>query len=405
MSLEANRFLVLLDEHVDDGAVRAALPPAAPVHVTSLRDAMSRGPRLLDDTTPDLVIVGCAAHSELALQVVRDFAHRRSDCPVVVLYEGNPNGFLGPAFRAGAEDLIALPQPSMQLSFQLEKVIARRHGAGATRDPAPMIAVLGPKGGTGKTLTACNLAVALARAGKRPVVVDTDLQFGDVGLALGLMPQRTIFDLATAGGTLDAEKVDGFLVDHASGARALLAPTRPDQAAAITVPFLRQVFEALRTNHDFVIVDTPPAFSPEVITAVDLASHLCMVGMLDALSLKDTKIGFETLAAMGYDPADVLLVLNRADSSVGISVDDVYRLLGKLPDVLVPSDRAVPRALTAGRTIVEADARSGPARSFIELADVYLKVAAARGGDVSQAAGGSAGQEAAPRRSLLRRRS
>jgi pilus assembly protein CpaE len=200
------------------------------------------------------------------------------------------------------------------------------------------------------------------------VVVDLDLQFGDVGLALGLRPERTIYDLAVSGGTLDAEKVEDFLVRHGSGAHVLLAPVRPDQAAAITIPFLRTLFDTLRCGHDFVIVDTPPAFTPEVIAAIDGSSHLCMVGMLDALSLKDTKIGLQTLAQMGYDPERVTLVLNRADTSVGISQGDVERLLGRAPDVLVPSDRAIPRAVTDGETIVEADPRSRPARAFTEMA-------------------------------------
>jgi pilus assembly protein CpaE len=236
-----------------------------------------------------------------------------------------------------------------------------------------MISILGPKGGTGKTLTTCNLAIALARAGTRPVVVDIDLQFGDVGLALGLKPERTIYDLAVAGGSLDGDKVDSFLMQHPSGARVLLAPTRPDHAAAVDVAFLRELFEILRANHDYVVVDTPPAFSPEVIAAVDASSHLCMVGMLDALSLKDTKIGYETLRRMGYDPAETVFVLNRADSHVGISPDDVQRLIGKPADVFVPSDRAVPRALTSGRAIVEADPKAGPAVAFTALANRYLE--------------------------------
>jgi pilus assembly protein CpaE len=402
VSLEQYRFLVLLDDHVTDAAVRAALPPAASVHVTSLRDAVSRVGKLLDETAPDLVLVGCATHSEAALQIVVDVTERRPESAVVVLYEGNPNGFMGPAFKAGAQDLIVLPQSTAQLTFQLEKVIARHRGPGATGSTAPLIAILGPKGGTGKTLTACNLAIALAADGARPVIVDIDLQFGDVGLALGLRPDKTIFDLVTTGGSLDAEKVDSFLMEHPTGARALLAPTRPEQAAAITMPFLRQVYDVLRLSHDFVIVDTPPAFSPEVIATIDQSSHLCMVGMLDALSLKDTKIGFETLAAMGYEADDIMLVLNRADSSVGISVDDVYRLLGKLPDVLVPSDRAIPRALTSGKTIFEVDSRSGPARSFAELAYHYLRIAAMPTSENAYDGGGS---EPTRRRSLLRRRS
>jgi pilus assembly protein CpaE len=94
--------------------------------------------------------------------------------------------------------------------------------------------------------------------------------------------------------------------------------------------------------------------------------------MLDALSLKDTKIGLETLAQMGYDTADVTLVLNRADTSIGISMADVERLLGRRPDVLVPSDRAIPTAITEGRTIVAAEPHSAAARAYVSLAQTYL---------------------------------
>ncbi len=218
--------------------------------------------------------------------------------------------------------------------------------------------------------------VALALEGKSTVLVDLDLQFGDVGLALGLEPTRTIYDLAVSGGSLDVEKVEGFLAEHPSGARALLAPLRPDQAAAVGTQFLREVFELLRSRYDFVVVDTPPAFSPEVIAAVDASSHLCVVGMLDALSLKDTKIGLETLEQMGYDPKAVTLVLNRADSDVGITQSDVEQLLGRTPDVLVGSDRAIPRALTNGKPIVVAEPRSKAARSYAMLAERYLKATA-----------------------------
>ena len=212
------------------------------------------------------------------------------------------------------------------------------------------------------------------------MLVDLDLQFGDVGLALGLEPTKTIYDLATSGGTLDGDKVESFLARHPSGARALLAPLRPDQAAAITTAFLREVFEILRSRFDFVLVDTPPAFSPEVIASVDASSHLLMVGMLDALSLKDTKIGLETLGEMGYDPRAITLVLNRADSSVGITPLDVEQLLGRAPDVLVGSDRAIPRALTNGQPIVVAEPKSKAARSYAALAERYLAVPLDSGG-------------------------
>jgi pilus assembly protein CpaE len=401
MSLAGIRFLVLLGDGVEGGPIRAALPAAAPVRVSVLRDAIGRTAQLLDESTPDLVLVGCAGHSETALSLIRDIASRRAECPIVVLYQGNPNGFVDPAFEAGADDLIVLPQSIQHLGFSLEKVLVRRRGSGQGV-LSPMIVVLGPKGGTGKTLTACNLAIALAHRNARPVVVDVDLQFGDVGLALGLKPTRTIYDLAVAGGTLDAEKMDSYLMRHPSGVQALLAPVRPDEAAAIDTAFLRKVLEVLRGRYDFVIVDTPPAFSPEVITVIDSASHLCLVGMLDALSLKDTKIGLETLVMMGYDPEDLELVLNRADTSVGISQHDVQHLLGRSPDVLVPSDRAIPRALTEGRSIVEADPKSGASRAFAKLADHYLEEA--RVARVSATPETEPSAEATRRHLLVRRR-
>jgi len=361
------RIFVALEESLDAGSLREAFPAGTPLHVHSLDKARDHGATELQEAA-DLVIVGCTEAREQALDLVTAATRHRSDRPVVVLYGGSPNGFLERAFEAGADDLITLPQNATQLAFALEKALARRRGAAPTGDSGAMVTVLGPKGGTGKTLTACNLAVALALEGGSPVLVDLDLQFGDVGLALGLRPEKTIYDLAVSGGSLDGEKVDGFLAEHPSGARALLAPMRPDQAAAVGVGFLREVFDILRARYDVVIVDTPPSFTPEVIAAVDNSSELCVVGMLDALSLKDTKVGLETLEQMGYPSEELTLVLNRADTDIGISQADVEQLLGRKPDVLVPSDRAIPRAITDGRPIVEAEPRSNAAKAFTALA-------------------------------------
>jgi len=371
MSRRQLSIFMALDDHVDHDAIRNALPAGTPVRAATVDDAASKITALLGNDPLDVVLIGCGSDSERALRAIDAARRARPDVPVVVLYEGSPNGFMEAAFEAGAEDLIALPQAPHELLFNLEKVFARKRGSASTLPANPLITVLGPKGGTGKTLTACNLAVALAFHGARPLIIDLDLQFGDVGLALGLKPEQTIYDLATSVGSLDGGKLDSFVALHESGARALLAPVRPDQAAAVKIPFLQQLFEIARGEYDFVIVDTPPAFTPEVIAAIDASSNLCMVGMLDALSLKDTKIGFETLDQMGYSPQDMTLVLNRADTSVGIAQEDVELILGRRPDVFVPSDVAIPRAVTQGRPIVVADPRSGAARAYMSLARAY----------------------------------
>ena len=376
MSTVATRVLLVVEDGIDPMPIEEALPPGARVTKTRLSDAGHAWSAVrAGDGEPELVVIGCAHRHDDALNLVHGASNRTpaGGLPVVVLYHGSPNGFMEKAFAAGADDLITLPQSPRDLAFALEKAIARRRGAApATREGA-LITVLGPKGGTGKTLTACNLAIALSQTGASPVIVDLDLQFGDVGLALGMRPTRTIYDLASSAGTLDDDKVESFLTVHSSGAKALLAPVRPDQAAIVSISFIRSVLEILRSRHDFVIVDTPPAFSPEVIASIDASSSLCVVGMLDALSLKDTKIGLETLGEMGYEQSDITLLLNRADSNVGISQADVEQLLGRRPDVLVPSDRAIPRALTEGRTIVDADPRSAAAKAFMQLAETLRR--------------------------------
>jgi pilus assembly protein CpaE len=204
------------------------------------------------------------------------------------------------------------------------------------------------------------------------VIVDLDLQFGDLGLSLGLQPERTIYDLATSGGVLDAGKIEAYLTEHTSTARVLLAPVRPDQAGVITVDFLKDLYESLRATFDFVVVDTPPGFTPEVIATIDAASSICMIGMLDAPSLKNTKLGLETLQLMGYPMDRIRLVLNRADTSVGISHSDVVGVLGRAPDVLIPSQRDVVRSINAGEPIVLASRRSEPAKAFRALAELYV---------------------------------
>jgi pilus assembly protein CpaE len=245
-----------------------------------------------------------------------------------------------------------------------------------------MVCVLGLKGGSGKTLTTANLAVALADTGMSVAIVDLDLQFGDIGLALGLRPDRTLWDLVRSGGSLDVEKLDAFLLRHSSGVRALLAPVRPDQAGAITPDFLREVYGLLRQTHDFVVIDTPPSFSPEVISAVDCSTDVCVVAMLDSLSLKNTKIGLETLERMEYDPTRIRVVLNRADTNVGIGNDDVRSIIGRAPDVLVPSDRSVVRSINEGEPIALKHKRSEAARSFQSLASIYATEFRIERGDV-----------------------
>jgi pilus assembly protein CpaE len=152
----------------------------------------------------------------------------------------------------------------------------------------------------------------------------------------------------------------------------LLAPVSPDQAGEITVPFLREVERLLRGMHEFVLVDTPPNFTPAVISSTDSSTDVLLVSMRDTLSLKNTKLGLETLERMEYDRRRIRLVLNRANTNVGIEREDVLAILGRDADVYVPSHRDVARSVNRGEPI--AHHTGNPAgRAFRSLAELYLR--------------------------------
>ncbi len=363
-------ILVVHDDAVDEAVIRALLSPDEDLRIVGYVEGLGH-----HMPNADVLVLACGPYNEDTGMRIREAVEDRPDRPVVLVTDGTPNGYVEHAFLAGAADIIVLPRPcdvdlaralSNQVRFTLGKIISKRSMSSGAE--GKMVVMIGPKGGSGKTLTATNLAAALADAGRSVVVIDLDLQFGDVGLALGLTPEKTIYDLLVSGGSMDAEKLEAFLVPHPSGARALLAPRRPDQAGRITVEFLREIYPLLRSTNDVVIVDTPPNFTPEVIAAVDASSNVCMVGMLDALSLKNTRLGFETLELMGYSDSDICFLLNRADSQVGITLDDVRAIVGRAPDVLVPSDRAITRSVNEGEPIALKSRGSDAAKAFHGLA-------------------------------------
>jgi pilus assembly protein CpaE len=377
--------LVALDAHVDRDVVEAMLsgPSLRVIDYVDLVSLEAAG-----EGGGDVLVVACADYTADIGEQVASAARRRPARPVVLLCPATSNGAVTAAFGAGVDDIVALPEngsaanahtSAPQVMFTIEKALARRSGTGTGARLGAMISVLGLKGGSGKTLTAVNLAVALADAGHRVTIVDLDLQFGDVGLALGLRPEQTVHDLMSSGGSLDEEKLEDFLVVHSSGLKALLAPARPDQAGTLSGEFLRDVYTVLREMNDFVVVDTPPSFAPEVIAAVDCSTEICIVAMLDALSLKNTKLGLETLERMDFDVGRVRFVLNRADSNVGIGQDDVMAIIGATPDVRVPSDRNVTRSINRGEPIVVEQRRTEAARAFASLAELYIKDARAAG--------------------------
>ena len=399
--------LLVVEPGVDPGDVQDSLPADADFNVAAVVTGADEALGWLRGHPADLLLVACAGYSDRALLLLDAVAQQNPDVNVMVLGHGSPNGFLRRAFEAGADDIVMLPATPEQVRFEVHKMLARKQGgdvAGGASEQSRLVCILGPKGGTGKTLTSTNLAVSLAQRGQRVALIDLDLQFGDVALCLGLPPEKTVYDLAQSPGALDYDKLDSFLATHSSGVRTLIAPRRPDQASAVGAELLREIYAIMRAHFDWVVVDTPPGFTAEVITSIDSSTEVVMVGMLDSLSLKNTKLGLETLELMKYDQDKIFLLLNRAHSRVGISQSDVEAVLGRTPDVFIPSDREIPRTVNEGIPIVVARPQSEPAEAFGRLADLVVGESVAVGAEAVPVAAAAAGGSGGGKRRLFGRK-
>ena len=400
--------LLAVEPGVDAEDVKDSLPGGEDFNVVGVVTGAEEAMSWLRGGVADLLLVACAGYSDRALLLLDGVARQNPELNVMVLGQGSPNGFLRRAFEAGADDIVMLPATPEQVRFEIHKLMARKQGAETPlqNENSRLVCVLGPKGGTGKTLSSTNLSVCLAQRGEKVALIDLDLQFGDVALCLGLPPEKTVYDLAQSPGVLDWDKLQAFMAHHSSGVHTLIAPRRPDQASAVGAELLREIYAILRQNYDWVVVDTPPGFTAEVITSIDHSTDIVMVGMLDSLSLKNTKLGLETLELMKYDPDHIYLLLNRAHSRVGISQSDVEAVLGRTPDIFIPSDREIPRTVNEGIPIVVARPQSEPAEAFGRLTTLLMgsDVAAEPVPVMAAAAASTSASDSSSRRRLFGRK-
>jgi pilus assembly protein CpaE len=235
--------------------------------------------------------------------------------------------------------------------------------------PGRVFTVFCPKGGTGKTVLATNLAAALARLeGRRTLLLDLDLQFGDAAVVLGMEPERTVADLMIAPGKLDGEKLASYTVPHASGLELLAAPIRPEDAELVTEANLTQLLEIARERFDVVVVDTPPFFHAPLLATLDRTDLLLLLCGLDVPTLRNVRLSLRTLELLSFPGERVRVVLNRANSKVGLKPAEVETALAAQIRFHLPSDRAVPLSVNQGSPAVLAEPRSEFARAIAGLA-------------------------------------
>jgi pilus assembly protein CpaE len=280
--------------------------------------------------------------------------------PFILAAHGEPNGIVEAGLAVGAADVLVLPQPPETLLFALRKAAITAAGAPTGK----VVTVFSPKGGSGKTVLATNLAVAAARAGIKTLLVDLDLQFGDSALTLALTPRATIADLAVAG-SIDAEKLRAFTTtDARSGLAVLPSPQRPEEADVVGPIELAAVLAAARNAYDAVVIDTGPLFDAAMLSALDHTDQLLLVCNPEVTSLKNVRIGLETIDRLDFDRNRVSLVANRMGAPGGVDRAEIELALSTDVAFELPDDDAVPTAVNRAVPVVVSDEAGDFARAL-----------------------------------------
>jgi pilus assembly protein CpaE len=231
------------------------------------------------------------------------------------------------------------------------------------------VTVFSPKGGTGKTVIATNLAAACAKfEGRKTLLLDLDLQFGDAAIMLGVEPEKTIYDLVVAPGELDTEKLAGYTTKHACGLEVLPAPLRPEDAELVTEAKLGRLLEVARESFDVIVVDTSPFFHGPMLATLDRTDELMLLCSLDVPTLKNLRLALQTLDLLSFPKQRVGIVLNRSNSKVGMKPNEVEGALGMKVRFEVPSDRAVPLAVNRGNPVVLAEENADVSKAIRSMA-------------------------------------
>jgi pilus assembly protein CpaE len=309
---------------------------------------------------------------------VHDIASMRehTQAPLILLASGESSQLLNEALDTDVADVLLLPQLADNVVFAIRKAAhagRRLESEGGHGRRGRILTVFSPKGGTGKTVTATNLATAFAKyEKKRTLLIDLDLQFGDAAIMLGLEPEKTIYDLVVAPGELDSEKLAGYTTRHSSGVDVLPAPLRPEDAELVTEPKVNRLLEVARGSYDLIVVDTSPFFHGPMLATLDRTDELLVLCGLDVPTLKNVKLAQHTLDLLSFPASRVRFVLNRSNSKVGMKRAEVESALGVKMSFEMPSDRAVPLAVNRGTPAVVADAGCDFSRSIREMAKGML---------------------------------
>jgi len=293
---------------------------------------------------PDVVLMDINMPGIDGITATEMITQQMPSVQVIMMSVQGETDYLRRSMQAGAREFLIKPFTSEDLVAAIRRV----HQLGLTRRPkipfeqvpsassptgrdgtgaamGRILTVFSPKGGTGCSTLAINLAVALAqqKQGSKVALVDASLQFGDVAVLLNLQVTRSIVDLVPHIDELDGEMLETALVAHGSGVKALLAPPRPELADQVSPSLIEKALSILRNLMSYVVVDTSSIISDITLTTLDIADRIVLVTTPDIPSIKDAKLFFEVADALEYPANKTILILNKSDPHSGIRAEDI----------------------------------------------------------------------------------
>ena len=341
--------------------------------------------RVAEAGSPGVTVLGPDVPEERALALAtRADVVAAPTCIVMATASTDPDLWMR-AMHAGVRDLLTADAHQDHVDGVVargaEWAEARREARReVTGDHGPHLIVVGSaKGGVGKTTVSTNLAVGLARSGVgSTVLVDLDVQFGDVASALALAPEYTLPDTVHGAASTDPLVLKSFLSRHESGLYVVAGSESPAAGDAVTAQQVARLLDTLRQEFRFVVVDTAPGLSDHTLTALERATDLVLMSSMDVPGVRGMRKELDVLTELGLVPAGRHLLLNGADAAGGLTRADIEATLGAPLDVVLPRSSAVPLSTNTGvPVLLSAGGRDQVARGLQTLVGRFLPEPAA----------------------------
>jgi len=386
------RVLIVDDVSETRENVKKLLQFESDVEVVGVARTGKEAIQASQDLNPDVVLMDINMPDMDGIAATEAIRAKQQAVQVVILSVQSDQNYMRRAMLAGARDFLTKPPMGDELisairrageMAQNEKVKAARVQAAAPVVGMPgistsyggprgkIIAVYSPKGGTGCTTLAVNLALSLNSSESRVALVDGNLQYGDVAMFINEQGKNTVVDLAPRADELDAEIVEEVMVKHAaSGLHILAAPSRPEYAEKVSSGQFSKTLEYLAQLYAYVIVDTSPILSDPILATIDVSDLIVLVTTQDIPSLKNCRLFLDLLQNLGVQRNRVMFVINRFDKKVNITPERIAENLKQEVSLAIPVDEATAvKAVNRGVPFV-LDSKNQPiARGVLALAD------------------------------------